>query len=85
MAPLLAPMLVFAYSALVGKRLRVSLSTGRTFEGKLVKYDSITNIVLADAIEYMHSDTSPNQLDGKTRKLGAVIIIGRNISCVEEL
>lgn len=52
----------------------VTLSGGRTVEGKLTGFDQLMNLVLEDTVEKLRDTQDRTRLSGKTRTLGRVII-----------
>jgi small nuclear ribonucleoprotein len=59
---------------LLNEVVTVSAKDGRKFKGKLTQYDEYMNLLLEDAEEQL--------AEGKTKKLGLVLLKGGNISAV---
>ncbi|KAK8823780.1 hypothetical protein WA538_001072, partial [Blastocystis sp. DL] len=66
----------FNTEAYEGKMVRVRFQGGREVVGVLKGYDSLMNLVLDDAVEYLRDIDDEYMPSGETRKLGRVVCRG---------
>jgi len=64
------------------KRIRVTLSGGRTIVGKLMGFDGLVNLVLDDSIELLRDPSDATILTEVTRYVGLVVARGPVVTVV---
>lgn len=70
----------------IGKNVKITITDGRTFEGRFVCVDSEMNVILQGSYEYRsdkQSQSTTSNSDTKKRWAGMVMIPGKHITDVD--